>query len=446
MRGVALIALAACGSSSEPSSAPLAPEPALLGEAARLAKTNDELVALARADLARGAPARARELLGRVDRAWPLLATRFAAVDVHALLGEDRAAELQRAVQDLEDALVSRDEFLAVLATVEAKPVVARVALALARVPLHTDFQRFADLVDDIAAAGELAPGTPLWQAVVAGVAGDPEKLVVLARTARRLGAREIASALVHDAAAKGTGFALAEELALQHEPALAREIADRSAIAHASPAVARVLETAAHAELEAVLGDAAASRAWEAKLPALASLEDHLDNHTAERLEGMLGIALAVRGATAEAIPHFHDTADDAAGIAAFLVEAGRREAAIRAAAEMPGAKHATAIAAIIRIDLMAGERDLARDLAIAAGSGLELVLLADARAGDVAAVTGTLAQDRSPTAAVTRLVVRMQLARALAKRGSCDLARPLAGELGNAMTYAIVARDCPP
>ena len=183
---------------------------------------------------------------------------------------------------------------------------------------------------------------------------------------------------------------------------------------------MARVLETAAHAELEAVLGDAAASQAWEAKLPALASLEDHLDNHTAERLEGMLGMALAVRGATAEAIPHFHDTADDAAGIAAFLVEAGRREAAIRAAAEMPGAKHATAIAAIIRIDLMAGARDLARPREIAAGSGLELVLLADARAGDVAAVTGTLAQDRSPTAAVTRLVVRMQLARALAKRGS--------------------------
>ena len=258
MRLVALLALVACGTSGEaqpqrqppPAPALAAAAPRFLDEAARLAKSTDDLIALARAHL-RARRDRGRRGRSRVDpaRGWP-----------RAEAGRPRRAIAARRGQDDRAAgILLRDErpeaVADAFATVESKPARAVVAAAIVR---SDDFAR---IVGHFKETGALVPATAGWDALVAACAEDPEKLRVLAEAARQLGAGDVAAKLIHAAAGQGTGMELASELALQHDPKLAREVADRP-VAKPATQLEVVGQVPAASGLEALLGNRAVAGA----------------------------------------------------------------------------------------------------------------------------------------------------------------------------------------
>ncbi len=440
-----MLALVACGTSGEaqpqrqppPAPAPAAAAPRFLDEAARLAKSTDDLIALARAHLARGETAAAGADLKRIPREdGP--AQKLADLDVRSLLGEDETTALQ--AFSLRD---ERPEAVAdAFATVESKPARAVVAAAIVR---SDDFAR---IVGHFKETGALVPATAGWDALVAACAEDPEKLRVLAEAARQLGAGDVAAKLIHAAAGQGTGMELASELALQHDPKLAREVADRP-VAKPATQLEVVGQAFAASGLEALLGNRAASQALEPTTQAILAIDDRIRTiGLLDAAHAALAVLAVERGDQPVAAERFRalSSAQSAGIAAAGLADNGFRAAAIALLLEIPAKYRAAAATGIIEVDVWRG--DLAKAAALAAEykTAFETVALGYARAGDGDGVASTLALDRSPTASITRLVVRMQLAWSLARHGKCDRARPLASELANAITYAIVARFCPP
>lgn len=440
MRGLALIALAACGSSADAPKPPppAAPKLAMLVEAARLATTDGERLALARAYLARGDAAQARATLALV-RADPLaFATEMAVLDVRTQLGDAVTDALDAAARRFSTGVEpAREQLERAFAEVESTSALAAVASVLVKSP------GFADLVETSAERSELAPKTARWRAVVDAVGKDSAGLLAVAKLARRMRATVLASELVHLAAETGTTAELAEELELQHDHGLALEIAKRIPTRTLTTDLERTTDYFERAILEATLGNRTAAERWEARALALVPRPkpgvsyDDVTSTARAMVEAATGhirdVRLTLGGMPHEALPP----------IVFALADHGWRDAAEEVAL-VSGANFAPTIDVLVRLDVVSGDLERAESLAIKWRASLQPVLLAHARAGDLDKLTEVLARDRSPIAEVTRLVAMQRVAEALAKQGKCERAVAVATELKTATTFALVARYC--
>ena len=445
-----LLVLAACAACSAGGDQPLkvdVPEPLaarpqalLLEQAALQARSPRELIALARAYVARGSLAQAKAARGQANPVT--LAEKIAAGEVDVLLGAnaDFAATMMFYASAMEP---PRGGFAAALRVAEGPVAIAAVAEGLV-------IER--DYVEDLEIAeldGALS-GAKLDAVIAAARAlGEPnrsEKLLFLARVARHH-----KLPIAHDLALEaGSTRAAVIELVDQGDLAAARRLTPRPA------GLSRAEVRAEAAELAALLGKPDADTLHR---QAIAFLQEHAaelaerdssGESASDRAWAALALgAYASRDPGADQLARAHASAYLAWGMCdrGMLAEAQTMALALR------GDDRDRAMEEVVKAYLVRGDTSSAATASLSVTDpngdhpGFDDVLRAIARAGDLPRLATLFRDYRAPLAGVSRDAATGLAAEALAAQGHCDRAAETARtvKLHPAETLAVVARSCP-